>query len=399
MRILFISTIYPNPGEPGRGVFNRNLVRSLAARHEVTVLAPVPWTSDPPWRSAAAECGPDRSRLLDGVRVHHPRYYYVPKLFGDRAGWFYWRSVRATVSRILASFTPDLVLGYWAYPDGAAAVRVARQTGARSAVIVGGSDVLLDTRSESRRRRVADTLTSLDAVLSVSDDLRRKVVELGVPAGRSHLWRQGVETDLFRPGDRAAARTKLGIPEGEPVVVWVGRMVPVKGLDILVGACERLNHRGVGFRLFLVGDGPLRPELESACQRARLGARVTFAGPCGHEQLADWYRAADLTVLPSRSEGLPNVLRESVSCGTPFVASRVGGIAEIADDTLDRLVPPEDPEALAGAIAAALAGRDARPARRYAPLNWDESADHLIRLVTGDGPGTPGPAALAIASS
>jgi glycosyltransferase involved in cell wall biosynthesis len=384
VRILFVSTIYPTPVEPGKGVFNRNLIRALATIHKAVVIAPIPWTVDLPWQQRLTGFDADRSRMQDGVRVHHPRYYYVPRLLGNRAGWFYWRSVRATVERIFASFTPELVLGYWAYPDGAVAVRVARATRGQSAIIVGGSDVLTETRSGPRRRRVAETLRSADKVLAVSADLRNRVVELGVAPGRSCLWRQGVETDLFRPGDRAAARHRLGLPDDEPILLWVGRMVPVKGLDVLVRACSGLKEKKVGFRLVLVGDGPLRPGLEEVCRRAGIAESVTFAGMRGHKEVADWYRAADLTVLPSRSEGLPNVLRESVSCGTPFVASRVGGIAEIADGTLDRLVPPEDPAALADAIAASLAERANRPERRYAPLSWSESADSLIDLITGE---------------
>lgn len=395
MRILFVSTIYPTPAEPGKGVFNRNLVRALASRHEVAVIAPVPWTADPPWRTTGG-LGPDRSRVADGVTVYHPRYYYVPKLLGSRQGWFYRQSVRATAGRVLAGFRPDLVLGYWAYPDGAAAVELARAAGALSAVIIGGSDVLIITRSAPVRRRVADVLRFADAVLCVSDHLRHRVVELGAAPERAHLWRQGVETDLFRPGDRAAARARLGIPDGDPVLVWVGRMVPVKGLDVLARACGRLRELGERFRLFLVGDGPLRSALEADFRSAGVADRVTFAGPCPQDRLPDWYRAADLTVLPSRSEGLPNVLRESVSCGTPFVASRVGGVAEIADDTLDRLVPPDDPDQLATAIAAALAERDRRPERRYQPLSWAESADALVEFVTR--PRERRPAALAAVS-
>lgn len=380
MRILFVSTIYPTPAEPGKGVFNRNLVRALAARHEVSVVAPVPWTAEPPWRRAGGMT-PYRSRVLDGVPVHHPRYYYLPKLLASRQGWFYRRSVRATVGRVLADSRPDLVVGYWAYPDGAEAVRIARETGARSAVIVGGSDVLLVTKSAPVRRRVAEVLGAADAVLCVSDDLRQRAVELGTPPERAHLWRQGVETDVFRPGDRAAARARLGVPDGDPVLVWVGRMVPVKGLDVLARACGLLRGSWERFRLYLVGDGPLRGDLEAAFRAAGVADRVTFAGPCGQDRLADWYRAADLTVLPSRSEGLPNVLRESVSCGTPFVASDVGGIAEIADPALDRLVPPDDPDQLAGAIAESLADRHDRPRRAYRPLSWAESADDLVELA------------------
>jgi teichuronic acid biosynthesis glycosyltransferase TuaC len=381
MKILFVSTIYPTPVEPGKGVFNRHLVRALSARHEVKVLAPIPWTVEPPWRRAPGLAA-DRSRVLDDVRVVHPRYYYLPKLLRGRAAWFYGRSVRRTVNRLCQSFTPDLVLGYWADPDGTVATQIAQRTGARSAIIVGGSDVLIDARSGPQRERIANTLRNADAVLSVSDDLRKKVTELTGAPDRSHLWRQGVETDLFRPGDQTTARGRVGVPDGPPVIVWVGRMVPVKGLDVLVRASQLLKEQNQPFRLFLVGDGPLRPALEAECQRAGIADRVTFVGPCGQDRLADWYRAANLVVLPSRSEGLPNVLRESISCGTPFVASRVGGIAEIADPRLDRLVTPENPEALAEAIAASLTERDQRPVRKYRPLSWTESAEHLVELVS-----------------
>ncbi len=380
MKILFVSTIYPTPNESGQGVFNRNLVRALSARHEVVVLAPISWSANPPWRSAKG-LDANRSRTLDDVTIHHPRYYYLPKSFRTR-GWFYWQSVRSTVNRVCRSVAPDLVLSYWAYPDGAIGTRIARQVGAKSAIIVGGSDVLLDTRSTSRRKRVSGTLQEADDILSVSDDLRRKVIELGGNPERSHLWRQGVETNLFCLGDQRAARNRLGIAHtADPVLVWVGRMVPVKGLDILIRACRQLAEQNHRFRLFLVGDGPLRATLVADCRKAGIADRVVFAGPCPQDQLGDWYRAADLMLLPSRSEGLPNVLRESVACGTPFVASRVGGIAEIADERLDRLVPPENPSALAEAIALSLAERNKRPERHYRPVSWSESADHLIELV------------------
>jgi len=98
--------------------------------------------------------------------------------------------------------------------------------------------------------------------------------------------------------------------------------------------------------------------------------------------LPDWYRAADLTVLPSRSEGLPNVLRESLACRTPFVASNVGGIIEIADPGSSLLVPPEDHSALADAIAQALARWGGRN-DSIAPVfpTWVEAADCLVRIL------------------
>src|SRR4029077_7386898 len=103
-----------------------------------------------------------------------------------------------------------------------------------------------------------------DVVLAVSRDLRAKVVELGVSPGKVRVWYRGVDTALFAPGDKAAARRRLQLPVDGNVLVWVGRLVPVKGLDILLEACARLRDRGVPFRLYLVGAGPQRQALEAA---------------------------------------------------------------------------------------------------------------------------------------
>jgi glycosyltransferase involved in cell wall biosynthesis len=107
-----------------------------------------------------------------------------------------------------------------------------------------------------------------------------------------------------------------------------------------------------------------------------------FAGVVQHGDLPDWYRAADVTVLPSRSEGVPNVLLESTACGTPFVASDVGGIAEVADPLLDRLVPAEHADALAKAITE-VAGVRATTPRRFTPVSWGESAASLEGVFRG----------------
>src|SRR5439155_4820704 len=160
---------------------------------------------------------------------------------------------------------------------------------------------------------------------------------------------------------------------------WVGRMVPVKGLDVLLEACALLRGRGVGFHLYLVGDGPARRALESASTSRGLSGVVSFLGPRLPEQLPDWYRAADLTVLPSHSEGLPNVLRESLACGTPFVASRVGGIPEIAAESASLLVPAGNALALANAVQQMLSeAKDPRPCPSVS--SWADSANSLLDI-------------------
>jgi glycosyltransferase involved in cell wall biosynthesis len=281
---------------------------------------------------------------------------------------------------VLSSFRPDAVLGYWAHPDGAVALRIGRALGVPVGQIVGGSDILLLTRNASRRRQVLEVLEGVDAIFAVGPDLKAKVIGLGVPQGKVHLFNQGIDRDRFTPGNARAARIRLGIRGAEPVLLWVGHMVRVKGLEVLLAACARLQEQGIAFRLYLVGDGPLRGWVQRSLTRTGLQHIVHLAGSVLPDDLADWYRAADLTVLSSHSEGLPNVLRESLACGTPFVATRVGSVHTLALDSERDLVPAGDSAALAEAIRRHLD----QPVPRPVPFDsesWEDTASGVVAIL------------------
>jgi glycosyltransferase involved in cell wall biosynthesis len=133
----------------------------------------------------------------------------------------------------------------------------------------------------------------------------------------------------------------------------------------------------------LVGEGPLFARVQAHVAGQGLGRHIRFVGSVGHEGLADWYRAANLTVLPSRSEGVPNVLLESIACGVPFVASNVGGIPEISDAALDRLVPPDDPAQLAEAVMDVIGRQPGGTERRGLPLNSSRFTRQLEAVLEG----------------
>jgi glycosyltransferase involved in cell wall biosynthesis len=136
---------------------------------------------------------------------------------------------------------------------------------------------------------------------------------------------------------------------------------------------------GAKFRMYIVGGGSGRAKLEKQSWGLGLTHNVFFIGPRGAAEIADWYRAADRTILSSRSEGLPNVLRESLACGTRFIATDVGGVREIAGPG-DVLVPPQDPVALGMAVLASLT---AAPPPAPTPLpDWDDSAQALARILS-----------------
>lgn len=384
MRILVVTSLFPNPYRPGLAPFNDRQFRALADRHPTAIISPIAWTDELAARlRGAPPLPPGRRVVRGGVVVDHPRYLHTPRVLRGCYGRYFRASIRRAFERALAEFAPGVVLGSWAYPDGWAAVDLGHRAGLPVAIQVHGCDVLnagrgLD-RDPTRRRRTVEALRRADAVLAVSRDLAAKVVDLGVDPGKVHVQMQGVDRELFSPGNRAEARVRIGIPDAGKVLLWVGRIDPVKGLDVLIEACPELLRRGVDFRLYLVGDGPPRAALEARGRSLGLSDRVHFAGPRPNGQLPDWYRAADLMLLPSRSEGLPNVLRESLSCGTPFVASDVGGISEIAEGSAGRLVPAGDPGALADQIDRAL--REVPDTSRHRPTSWEESSRILADLL------------------
>jgi teichuronic acid biosynthesis glycosyltransferase TuaC len=377
MRVLFYSSIFPRPWNRIRGIYCFRVCRALQKLgHEVAVVSPRGWLE----RAGAAASLPGLAGLAE-LDVEYPLYVYPPRILQSDYDRFMAVSSHRAMTRVMARLRPDCILSYWVHPDGAVAARYARAAGIPSAVIVGGSDVLvLARRADRRRRSVVRALHDIDAIITVGRQLADAVEALGIPASKVHVVYQGVDEALFYPGPATDARRRLGIPETGKVLVSIGSLVPVKGVDVLMAAMSRLAAQRSDVRLYLVGNGSSRGDLESLAARLGLGGLVTFVGTVEQDELPDWYRAADLTVLASRSEGVPNVLRESLACGTPFVATRVGGVHEIAVGTTCRLVAPEDPAALSDAIAASLA-----EPRGIAPtgglLTWEQSTQQLVDVL------------------
>lgn len=381
MRVLAITNLYPNPYQPNRGTFNRRQLAWLARRHEVVVIAPILWGEERAARLAAGRLLPEDRRVeRDGLVVDHPRYLYTPKVLRGWYGRFFRWSIRPAFERALAECRPDLIFAPWAYPDGWAAVELGREAGLPVVVKVHGSDVLGLPGYPRRRGPTLHALRAADRVVAVSRDLAGRVAAMGVDPGKVCVIYDGVDPQVFRPGPAEEARARLGLPRGRRLVLFVGNLVPVKGLDILLSACEALASEGFDFDCRLIGDGPLRPALASRIDSGGMAGRVVLHGPVPHEGLGDWYRAADLLALSSRSEGVPVVLLEASACGLPFVATDVGGIPEVAHLGAVRLVPPGDPVALAEAIREGLARPRTGTEEAPRPRSHEDAAEELAEL-------------------
>jgi glycosyltransferase involved in cell wall biosynthesis len=386
MKILALTSIFPNPFRPHYAPYNRQLFLAMNRQAELRVISPISWIEElTAWRRGDGLLR-DRRHAIEGVIVDHPRYLYTPRVMRRWYGRFYCFSVRKAFERALAEFRPDIVFAPWAYPDGWAAGRLGHQAGLPVVTKVHGSDVRVLSRIRGRRRKTAEALRGADGVVTVSQELARQVIDLGVDQNRVRAIMSGIDSHLFTPGPREQARGRLGLPSKGIVLLFVGNLVPVKGLDVLLDACSSLARSGMEFTCYLIGPGPLRAELDSQVARLDLGQHVHLLGNQPNGLLPDWFRAANLFVLPSRSEGLPTVLLECLACGTPFVASRVGGIPELANLGPCRLVRPEDSQQLANAIRMMIvesernASTGQSVARPRLPTHDDEATEVLAFL-------------------
>jgi glycosyltransferase involved in cell wall biosynthesis len=214
----------------------------------------------------------------------------------------------------------------------------------------------------------------------VSEDLGRVAArDYGADPARIRAIPNGCDATIFHPQDRAAARAALGLDADAEWVVYVGRLVPEKGLRELLDAAAALAPQRPRLRIALVGDGPMHAELESRIA-ADPALRVTMPGAQGPHEVARWMAAADLVTLPSYSEGHPNVLVEALACGRPVVATPVGGIPEVVDEDCGLLVPARDPAALAEGLREALdrPWDEAALSRRFS-RGWDAVAADTLR--------------------
>jgi teichuronic acid biosynthesis glycosyltransferase TuaC len=390
LRILTFSTLYPSGNRPGHGIFVETRLRELLKRGDVKarVVAPVPWfpSTHPRWGSYARMAAVPARETLHGIDVLHPRYALLPKVGMTSAPLSMALGARASVARLLAEgFDFDLIDAHYFYPDGVAAALLARWFGKPFIVTARGTDLNLIPQYALPRRMMQWAAAQASALVGVSQALAEVLRGWGVTPHKLHVIRNGVDLDRFTPLDRLAARASLGLRPDGPLLLSVGNLVELKGHALLIEAVQALRDESPALRLVIAGEGPERPRLEAMIAGYGLGERVKLLGAVPNAQLCAWYSAADLFLLPSSREGLPNALLEALACGTPALASAVGGIPEVlggASEAGEMLA-----ERSAAAITATLRRWLAREADRGAVRriaqghSWQHSITQLAAVM------------------
>jgi glycosyltransferase involved in cell wall biosynthesis len=382
LRVVVLTTFYPSPRDPFRTPFLRNLVDALAADCDVDLVVPVPRRPQVgPWRDATPVPAVE---TWAGRTLTHPRYLAVPGLHW-LSGLTYFAGVWRTLRALKQRHGFFVLHAHCAYPDVVAAAIAARCLGLPLVATAHGSDINLSARERLLRPQIRAALRAARRVIAVSAPLARAVEALtDLPPSRIEcIPCAGYSPDVFHPHDpagHATLRQALGVGQDIRLVLFVGHLVPVKGLNVLLRAWATLLRERpdrASARLVLVGEGAEREALVRLAEQEGVADQVAFLGPLPQAAVADWIAAADLLCLPSHAEGSPNVVVEALASGVPVVASRVGGIPDLVDDGVNGLlVPAGRPDALAAALATALD-------RDWAAARISASIDHLTWSALG----------------
>ncbi|HXU06924.1 MAG TPA: glycosyltransferase family 4 protein [Polyangia bacterium] len=380
-----MTKIFPNAAEPLSAPFNRQQIAALGRRCEVEVLAPIPWFPGARlfsrWSAAGRLGDVPRQDRIDGLDVQHPRTPYLPRFGHALSAALYGAALYPAIRQRRGRF--DVLLGTWAYPDGVAAVALGRALGVPTVVKLHGSDMDVLSKRPALRQQLAWALPKAARVVAVSRALADQAAELGVSRERIDIVTNGVDGELFRPRDRAAARAELGrAGDTRKWILFVGRVEGDKGALELAPAFMKVAAANPDAALVLVGNGKARAAVEEMLRP--LGDRVVFAGARPFAEIPVWMGACDLLTLPSHHEGTPNVLLEALAAGRRVVATRVGGIPDVIHrPELGVLVPARDADALATALGEVLATPydGAAVAALGARGGWDESAARLEAVL------------------
>jgi teichuronic acid biosynthesis glycosyltransferase TuaC len=386
--IVVFSPLFPSSAQPIAGTFVRERMFRLRHHARLIVVAPQPWF---PFQSLLTRIWPHYRpahpvrEVQQGIDVLFPRFLSVPGLLRSLDGFSMAVCVLPLMRRLVRTRDLDVIDAHFAYPAGYAAALLGKWLGLPVSITLRGTESV-HLRKPRLAKRVVAAVEQATKVFSVSDALRRLLIDHGIAPGRIEVIGNGVDVSRFRPLDRAEARDRLGLSQSTKVLVSVGGLVERKGFHRVIDVLPALLQAYPDLCYLVIGAagpaGDMSAQLRSQVARLVLHTHVRFMGVIEPDRLPALLCAADVFVLATRYEGWANVFLEAMACGLPVVTTRVGGNAEVvASPEVGTLVPFDDAAALCDALADAMTRTwDRKRIVEYARQNsWDRRVDTLRR--------------------
>ena len=378
VRLALVTHLWPVPGAPHAGKPIYEMALRLRDDVEIEVFCPAPRYPSARWLQPArfAYHRIDPEQAPPGLKTRYLEYPTVAGIGRPFNGLL----TQRVIEPALRSWSPDVILCYWLYPTAWAALRIGRRLGVP--VIVGsrGSD-LHRIPDALVRWMTSATLRNADAVITVTEDLRRAAILLGARPASTCSIPNGCDVRVFHPIERADTRRELGLPVDGRLLLQVGNLISSKGIFDLWRAFEMLASSYPDLRLALVGEGPAEAAIRERAKASGLIQHLLLPGARPAAEIALWLNAADVVCLASHGEGCPNVVIEALCCGRPVVGSAVGGIPELVVEGCGLLAPARNPSAFAKAISQALetAWEPQAIAARFS-RSWEDVARETLAI-------------------
>ena len=392
MKVLTLTTLFPNYLQPLHGIFIFERIRHLAKLCPVEVVAPI--LLPPPkegglssskisWRKMS-QISP--YEIKENLSIHHPKVFYLPKIDRTLRWVNYFIRLYPLLKQIKYRFDFDIIDAHWVYPDGLAALLLGKILNVPVVVSCRGSDVNLYPDFPIIGKLVKYTLHKCDAIITVSEALKNKVISLEISPEKIEVIANGVDPKKFFYVSRKTARKDLDIPLEKRVVLSIGHLVERKGFHHLIDAMNHLVNKKKyrDLLLVIVGEGPYRNVLEKKIKNYGLQSHVLLVGAKPFNEIPLWHNIADIFCLASSREGWPNVIFEALASGSPVVATNAWGNREvICSKDYGILVDQQCGKELAKAIARALETKwDKKKIIKYAcDNNWDIVATKVFKYL------------------
>lgn len=375
LRILVLTSRFPDRLRPNLGNFVERQTLELASRPgvEVEVVAPLGTSPFPlSFLGTRLPDGLPSREVWKGLAVHRLRFPRIPALPWLRPRMLA-RELLPLARSLRERFPFDVISAEFSWPDGPAAIAVGRALSVPVMIKARGMEFERRTGNPRIRRQLLDSGLAAQRLLAVSGSVKQAMTAIGLPSERIFVHRPAVDSGMFRPDDRSAARVRLGL-DG-PLLLAVGNLIPEKGHKLAVEALARIE----GATLIIAGEGPERPALLARARKLGVAERLRLPGSLPHALLPALYAAASVTIHPSLVEGFGNARLESLACGTPLVTTAVGDAALIVDRPATGRIVEADPEAIAEAVKSLLADPPStrEVSARVADFSWARQAEEL----------------------
>jgi len=366
-KLLIISNLYPSPWEPSRATYNKQQFTYLQAYFDIYILVPVAW---PDYLKHRKEINNNNSK------IRYCAYFYTPK-FGRRFySWWMLLSIYLSSYLWIKSLNINAIFASWAYPDGVAAYRLSKKLNVPFYLKVHGSDINIFSQSPPRAKQIREAANQSKGVLSVSQALANKMIDMGIQKDLIQVIYNGVNQELFN--------YRSNNKENSNSLLFIGNLKKTKGVTELLESFNTIHKKHPQLSLSFAGEGEMRNLLQQKITEYQLADKVNLLGSISHHLLPKLIQEAKLLILPSYNEGVPNVILESLACGTPVVATAVGGIPEIiTNGTSGILIDSPNPQDITSGLEKALNQSWDRLsiAKSAKCFDWQENINKLSKLL------------------